>query len=254
MENQHALDWKQYAQAARNAAAEGAVLIKNDDQALPLAKDARVSVFGRIQFSYYKSGTGSGGMVNTRYVADILSSLKKEEGLLINPELEHIYQSWILEHPYDEGNGWGTEPWCQEEMPLSDEIVANAAASTDIALILIGRTAGEDRDASESEGSYLLTALERDMLKKVCAAFQKTVVLLNVGNIIDMKWVKEYAPSAVMYVWQGGMEGGNAVCDLLTGRVNPSGRLSDTIAESIVDYPSNQNFGCDEQIIYAEDI
>lgn len=254
MEVNHTLNWSQYAKTARAAAAEGAVLLKNDCNALPLTPNARISIFGRIQFSYYKSGTGSGGMVNTKYVMDILSALKQEKCLWINPELEEIYRTWIKDHPYDEGNGWGTEPWCQEEMPLTNEIVENAANVSDTAVMIIGRTAGEDRDASEDEGSYLLTALEKDMLAKVCKAFKKTVVLLNVGNIIDMKWVREYNPSAVMYVWQGGMEGGNGVADLLMGRVSPSGKLTDTIAENISDYPSNANFGDDNRLFYAEDI
>ena len=90
-----------------------------------------------------------------------------------------------------------------------------------------------DRDNVNEAGSYLLTAAERDMIAKVSRKFKRTAVILNVGNIIDMKWVEELQPSAVLYAWQGGQEGGNGVCDVLTGRVNPCGRLTDTIAECI---------------------
>ena len=94
--------------------------------------------------------------------------------------------------------GWAQEPWCQEEMPVTKELAEQAAAKSDIAVVIIGRTAGEDKDNSAAEGSYLLTAAEHQMLKEVCGAFKRVAVLLNVGNIIDMKWVKEYDPAAVL--------------------------------------------------------
>ena len=139
-------------------------------------------------------------------------------------------------------------------MPLDDELVEKTAQESDAAVFIIGRTAGEDQDNKNEEGSYLLTKEETQALTKVCAAFERTVVLLNVGNIIDMKWVKEVNPSAVLYVWQGGQEGGNAVLDVLTGAVDPSGKLADTIAENIGDYPSTENFGSETENIQAEDI
>ena len=251
--NKYKIDWKKYASLARQAAAEGVVLLKNEDHALPLQKNQKISVFGRIQFDYYKSGTGSGGLVNTRYVVGILDALK-EENLILNEELMKTYESWIRDHPFDFGHGWGQEPWSQNEMPLTDEIVEKAAAFSETAVVIIGRTAGEDRDAKAEKGSYLLTDVEEDMLSRVCKSFSRVIVLLNVGSIIDMKWVDCYQPSAVLYVWQGGMEGGHGVADVLTGRVNPCGKLSDTIAEDITDYPSTENFGGERGNFYAEDI
>lgn len=253
MGNRYVIDQKAYAETARKAAAEGAVLLKNDRNALPLQEGMKLAVFGRIQFDYYKSGTGSGGMINTKYVVGILDALK-EENLKIDQELEQIYKSWIGEHPYDYGSGWAQEPWSQQEMPLSPEIVERAAKINDAALVIIGRTAGEDRDAKNEAGSFYLSAEEEKMLAKVCAAFDRVIVVLNVGNIIDMKWVKAYDPQAVLYAWQGGMEGGHAVADVLMGRVNPCGKLADTIALSVEDYPSAPNFGgvCGNR--YAEDI
>lgn len=109
-------------------------------------------------------------------------------------------------------------------------------------------------DATLTEGSFLLTALEKDMLSKVRKAFEKVVVLLNVGGLIDMSFVNEYTPDSVLYVWQGGMTGGTGTADVLTGKVSPSGKLSDTIAYSVKDYPSDPYFGDRVRNFYSEDI
>lgn len=253
MDNRYILDHERYAALARCAAAEGCVLLKNEKQALPLKEGESVSVFGRIQFDYYKSGTGSGGLVNTRYVVGILDALK-EETLILNQKVEDTYRKWIENHPFDSGIGWAQEPWSQEEMPLTDELVKEAAARSDAAVVIIGRTAGEDQDACAEKGSYLLTDLEEEMLEKVCGTFSRTIVVLNVGSVIDMKWVEKYDPSAVLYVWQGGMEGGHGAADVLMGRVTPCGKLTDTIACDIRDYPSTKNFGGDAGDVYQEDV
>ena len=247
-------DWKEYANTARKAVAEGCVLLRNEGNALPIKSGENVSIFGRNQFNYYKSGTGSGGMVNTPYVVSILDALKEEKTITINEELLHIYEEWLIDHPFDEGKGWANEPWCQEEMELTWDVVKNAEGQSDMALVMIGRTAGEDKDNSATEGSYLLTATEEKMLDMVCKVFSRVAVILNVGNVIDMKFVEKYQPQAVMYVWQGGMEGGNGVADVLLGKASPSGHLTDTIAKDISDYPSTKNFGDEYKNIYEEDI
>jgi len=245
---------KELEEYSYRAALEGSVLLENKNEVLPLKKGDRVSVFGRIQREYYKSGTGSGGLVNVKYVTNIVDELKNSGEVLINEELLSVYEEWKKDNPFDYGNGWGQEPWCQKEMELSDELVKSAREFGDKAIIVIGRTAGEDKDNSASEGSYLLTPLEEEMIKKVSSAFDKTIVVLNVGAVIDMKWVKKYNISSVLYVWQGGMCGGKACADLLLGKATPSGKLSDTIAYDISDYPSTANFGAKEFNLYKEDI
>lgn len=247
------LDWKKYLETAAGAAAEGIVMLKNDNGALPLSKDEVVSVFGRIQLHYYKSGTGSGGMVNVSKVTGIVDGLL-ESGVKLNEELLNVYKKWDEENPYDLGDGWGNEPWSQVEMPLDEQLVADAAQKGSTAVVIIGRTAGEEMDATLTEGSFLLTALEKDMLSKVRKAFEKVVVLLNVGGLIDMSFVNEYAPDSVLYVWQGGMTGGTGTADVLTGKVSPSGKLPDTIAYSVKDYPSDPYFGDRVRNFYSEDI
>ncbi len=251
--NKYELDLNKYAALARQAAAEGCVLLENEGQALPLRDGERVAVFGRMAFHYYKSGLGSGGLVNTRYVMGILDALKECEGVHLDEKLMGIYEDWIKENPYDEGQGWGRVPWCQKEMEVTEEML-ECARSNDVSLVIIGRTAGEDQDNNAKAGSYCLTETEEDMIHRVCEVSERTVVVLNVGNIIDMSWVEKYRPQAVLYVWQGGQEGGNGVADVLTGKVCACGKLTDTIAADIKDYPSTENFGDPFKNYYKEDI
>lgn len=248
------LDWKEYIKTARQAVAEGNVLLRNEKKTLPLAKGSKVAIFGRIQFHYFKSGTGSGGLVNVDKVVGIYDALKESGHVIINEKLTEEYLNWEKENPIDEGLGWGKEPWSQAEMPLSDALVKEVAEKTEVALVVIGRTAGEDRDNKDQKGAYSLSEAEEEMLQKVRSNFKSMVVILNVGNIIDMSFVEEYQPEAVLYAWQGGMIGGYGTADVLTGAVNPSGCLVDTIAKSIKDYPSTKNFGTGKEDIYQEDI
>ena len=251
--NSYKLDLEKYAVLAREAVAEGCVLLENEGQALPLRDGERVAVFGRMAFHYYKSGLGSGGLVNTRYVVGILDALKECEGVYLDEKLMGIYEDWIMENPYDEGQGWGHVPWCQKEMDVTEEML-DCARRNDVSLVVIGRTAGEDQDNNAKAGSYCLTETEEDMIRRVCEVSERTVVVLNVGNIIDMSWVEKYRPQAVLYVWQGGQEGGNGVADVLTGNVCACGKLTDTIAADIKDYPSTENFGDPFKNYYKEDI
>lgn len=238
----------------RRVGAEGIVLLKNEKKTLPLAQGERVALFGRSQCEYVKSGTGSGGLVNVPYTTNIRQGLRESGHVMLNEELCQVYDSWLEEHPFDIGHGWATEPWSQVEMPLTEDIVDKAAAESRTALVFIGRTAGEDRDHANEPGSYLLAEEELRMLELVKERFDKVAVILNVGNIIDTAWAEDPRITAVLYVWQGGMEGGRAAADVLIGKVSPSGKLSDTIARSITEYPSHANFGDEVRNFYQEDI
>lgn len=248
------LDWNKYLDTAAKMVSEGIVMLKNNNNALPLDTDKEVAVFGRIQFHYYKSGTGSGGMVNVTKVVNILDGLI-DNGIKVNEKLLDTYRKWDKENPFDLGEGWGGEPWSQKEMPLDEGLVKETAKSCETAIVIIGRTAGEEQDNRLEAGSYLLSDDEIAMLTVVRENFKKVVLLLNVGNIIDMTDINRIAPDAVLYVWQGGMTGGKGTADVLTGKVSPSGKLPDTIAYKVSDYPSDANFGREEnRDIYAEDI
>lgn len=247
------------AECSRKAAAEGAVLLKNDDHVLPFVNGECVSVFGRIQFDFYRSGTGSGGAVNAPYTKNLVDGFRENQGLCINEELVSVYEAWREEHPADDGGGvWAGEPWNQADMDLTEDIVRAARKKSRKAVYVIGRTAGEDKDNTPQEGGYCLTAQEKQKLKLITAFFEKTVVLLNVANIIDMTWVEDDAYQghikAVLYCWQGGQIGGLAAADVLSGDVTPSGKLTDTIAREISDYPSDANFGGRKENVYQEDI
>ena len=249
----YTLDWNHYLHIAASAVSEGIVMLRNENAALPLRKDETVAVFGRIQLHYYKSGTGSGGMVNVAKVTGILDGLL-EAGVRVDQKLLDTYRTWEQSNPFDLGSGWGKEPWSQKEMPLTDELVAEAAENSETAIVIIGRTAGEEQDNHLADGSYLLTADEHQMLRLTRQHFKRVIVLLNVGNLIDMQFVDDYRPDAVLYVWQGGMTGGTGTARVLTGEVSPSGKLPDTVAFRIEDYPSHPNFGGKNGNIYAEDI
>ena len=239
---------------ARQAAAEGAVLLKNDN-VLPLKEGTTVSLFGRTYKDYFFVGYGSGGDVIRPYNIDIAQGIENCDKLNLNYTLHNIYMEWREKNPVSHGY-WAHWPLRYEEMPLTDEIVASARAESDTAIVTIGRSSGEDRDCDLANGSYYLDDEEIEMLDLVTAHFEKVIVILNVGNIIDMSWVKHYGKKigAVLYAWQGGMESGNAVADLLCGNVNPSGRLTDTIAKNYYDYPSSAQFGNKKNNEYTEDI
>lgn len=248
------LDWNKYLDTAAKMVSEGIVMLKNENNALPLDTGKEVAVFGRIQFHYYKSGTGSGGMVNVTKVVNILDGLI-DNGVKVNEKLLDTYRKWDRENPFDLGEGWGGEPWSQKEMPLDEGLVKETAKSCETAIVIIGRTAGEEQDNRLEAGSYLLSDDEIAMLTVVRENFKKVVLLLNVGNIIDMTDINRISPDAVLYVWQGGMTGGKGTADVLTGKVSPSGKLPDTIAYKASDYPSDANFGREKnRDIYAEDI
>ena len=160
------LDWNKYIEAAENVVSEGIILLKNDKNALPISREESTAVFGRIQLHYYKSGTGSGGMVNVSKVIGITDGLR-DAGVKVNEKLLGIYKKWDEENPFDLGEGWGSEPWSQKEMPLSDSVAEEAARESSSAVVIIGRTAGEEQDSKLEKGSYYLTDTETEMIKTV---------------------------------------------------------------------------------------
>jgi len=242
-------------QYARSAAAEGIVLLKNDNQALPLGQNGveTVAFFGITQIQTFLVGYGSGGDVKPPYRVTLADALSRNELVKADQELFDTYSKWAQANPLRAG-GWGNWPFYAPEMYLTTEQIQAAAKRTDVAVLMIGRAAGEDRECRLEAGSYYLTDAEKYLLKEITGAFKKTIVLLNVGNVIDMAWVKDYKIDALMYVWQGGMETGNAIMDVLTGKESPSGKLASAIANTYQDYPSASSFGNREFNNYVEDI
>ena len=250
----YTLDYDAYRQTAIDTIAEGQVLLKNDGYVLPIKKGTVVSVFGRMQFHYYKSGLGSGGMVNVKKVTGILDALEESKNVKVYEPLKKIYKLWDREHPLEVGCGWGADPWSQKEYDIEEEAVSDAAANSDMALVIIARTAGEDQDNVNKEGAFKLYDEELSTLKKVRKAFDRMVVVLNIGNIMDFGFIDEVKPDAVLIAWQGGMAGGYGTAKVLLGEVSPSGHLPVSVAYELEDYPSSGTFGKIEDLFYEEDI
>ena len=235
---------------ARRAAAEGMVLLKNENDTLPLKRGSRVAVFGKAQADYVKGGGGSGD-TTVAYVRSLAQGLriKQDEGKIeVFEPLERFYAENVRAQ-YDAG----ATPGKTREPILSGELVEQARAFTDTAIITICRFSGEDYDRTGQphDGDYFLSFDEEHMVRRVLAAFSRVIVVLNTGGMMDTLWFKEQ-PSigAALLAWQGGMEGGLAAADILVGDVCPSGHLTDTFATSFAAYPSSANFA--ESPLYVE--
>lgn len=241
---------------ARAMAADGIVLLKNEDKTLPITGQTRVAVFGRSAVNYFTVGYGSGGDVVSPYRRNLMEGLL-EHGVKVDGILASQYETWCSRprNVPDEGY-WAHWPMSNPEMPLKAEDVAAAALRCDMALVVIGRAAGESRENVLKPGSYYLTDQEKAMLDVVATYFHRVCLVMDCGNVIDMSWTRDYENklTAIVYAWQGGMESGTALADVLTGAVNPSGKLTDTIAVKYEDYPSSQSFGAMAFNAYTEDI
>ena len=240
---------------ARTAGAEGAILLKNDG-ILPYAPDHRIAVFGRCQHDWFYVGYGSGGDVNAPYRINLIEGMENA-GISFDRTLAEDYKKWssaFLNAPDD--GWWGHWPMSYEERKIPLSLVEEASRRNDSAIVVIGRAAGEDRENKLCKGSYFLTDREKHLLDIITSHFEKTVIIMNCGSIMDIGAITAYGDkiSAVLWVWQGGMESGNAVADILCGKESPSGKLTVTIAKRVEDYPSGANFGGKRYNKYQEDI
>ena len=231
---------------SREAAAEGMVLIENNG-ALPLKSEEKIAMFGCGQIRFVKGGEGSGD-VNTLYIRSLLEGMQIKE----SENKVQLYQPLIDSYTtFTAGNQ-------NDEMTLSAQVVSQAAEYASTALVTITRNSGEGWDRNSGRGDYLLSYSEEDMLQKVMAGgFDRVVIVLNIGGVIDTSWIAHYKPDAVLIAWQPGMEGGLAAADILCGDVNPSGKLADTFARSYDDYPSSQTWsesGENKFINHTDDI
>lgn len=225
------------------------MLLKNDGT-LPLGNQ-QFALFGRCQINTFYVGYGSGGDVKPPYKVSILEGLRAG-GANLDIQVVETYEHWTKNHIPDEGY-WGHWPMCYKEMPVKDEFIASAAKRNTTAVVVIGRAAGEDRENKIEKGSWFLTDTEDNLLALTRKYFKKVCVMINSGSIMDVTRIEKHKPDALMFVWQGGQETGNAVADVLLGKVSPSGKLTDTIA-AIEDYSSYKYFGNKKYNNYAEDI
>lgn len=260
---------------SKEAAKEGMVLLKNRGDILPLKKGTRVALFGKATFDYVKGGGGSGD-VTVAYIRNLYEGLKMQKDVVSIFEPLCDYYRKDVERQYAQGSvpGMTIEP----EVP--QELLDEAKAYADTAVISICRFSGEgwdrksivdtdNKNMGEGEldmavrsskifanGDFCLSAQEAAMVETVKKNFSKVVVVMNVGGMVDTSWfVREDAIGAVLMAWQGGMEGGLAAAELLAGKGNPSGKLSDTFAQTLEDYPSTGDFHESRDYVnYTEDI
>ncbi len=255
MEGLEALVIPEISAYARKMAEEGIVLLKNEKQTLPINNTDTVAVFGRCAIDYFSMGYGSGGDVVVPYKRNLMDGLYQNE-VKVYEKLADKYTSWCKDYSVQTEDTWGRWPLSYPEMPVEESLVMEAASSSDIALVVIGRSAGEDLDNKLEKGGFFLTDEEMNLLDMVTKHFERVAVIMNCGNVIDMSWTKYYGDciGAILYTWQGGMESGYALADVLTGKQSPSGALMSAIAREYSDYPSSENFGDAEVNNYIEDI
>lgn len=241
------------ANVSRMIAREGIILLENKDHTLPLGSEP-VAVFGRTQIDMIQGGTGS-ALCTSEYCVDILTGLENA-GVQVDQTLAAIYRNWCASHALSSFGVWGSGAHVNPEMHLSDEIVSNAADRTQKAIFVIGRTAGENDDVNVMDGDFKLSSEEKEAFELVCHYFSNVIVVINSGNLMDLRFLQRPTVKAVVLLNLPGMEGGNALGDVLSGHTTPSGKLTDTIAYDYMDYPSSKYFGKKGGIIqtYEEDI
>lgn len=272
----------EHAELSRRAAGEGMVLLKNEGGTLPLKRGTRVALFGKATVEYIKGGGGSGDVfcAYTRNIYDGFK-LKEDEGKVsvFKPTAE-FYKEYVkeagkriptraqIEKIWDRVNAMS---FCKEkddiiydtfasmhvaEAHMPDELIAEAAANADIAIITLSRFSAEGVDRKAIPGDYYLSDTEKSLIDRVTAAFPNTVIVLNSGAVVDCEYFAENEKvGAIIFGWQGGLEGGTATADIICGDVNPSGRLADTIPVSYDAYQNAQEFLTGfEHLDYFDDI
>ena len=239
-----------FAKKCRALIPEGITLLEHDG-ALPFHDGEKVALFGRGQYEYLKSGSGSGGSVPCAYVTNIIDELKAR--VAVDESVDESVRAHIAENPCNQGNGWYVPPY-QKSSVLEEEFVKAAAERNEKAMYVLNRAYGEEFDSKTEKGYWYLTDEEEQNIQVLSKYFKHLIVLINSGNLMDMSWVRKYGVGTVAYVWQGGQEGGVGTVDALMGDVPPSGRLADTIAKNIEDYPCADCFGDGVENIHKEDI
>ena len=265
---------REHIELSRRAASEGMVLLKNQGDLLPFHTGQKLAVFGKACVDYVKGGGGSGD-VTVAYTRNLM------EGLKIKEQEGKVEVFWPAARYYEkeirDQYAQGYCPGMTVEPEVPEELLTQAKAFTDTAIITICRYSGEGWDRKSiadkafaggdqslaqlsakifENGDFCLTEAEKKMVEKVKTAFPHVAVVLNVGGMLDTSWFKEDEKiSAVLLAWQGGIEGGLAAADILCGDVTPSGKLTDTFAGTLEDYPSSESFHESlDYVNYEEDV
>ena len=267
-----------HTQLSRRAATEGMVLLKNINGALPLKKGEKIALFGKATIEYIKGGGGSGD-VNVPYIRNIYEGFCEKDVSIYMPLVE-FYKDYVkresvniptqaqINATWDIVNAM---EFCTKrddmtydtfasmhvkEPAVPDELIESAANEADTAIITVSRFSAEGVDRRPQAGDWYLSDIEKDIIDKTSKLFKKVIVVINSGAAVDCEYFAENdAVGALLMSWQGGLEGGAAIADILCGDVNPSGKLADTIAKSYDYYPCKDDFWeCFDHVDYSEDI
>lgn len=241
-------DLKAHAQLIREGAAEGMVLLKNEGNILPINPQQKVALLGHTSYGLYAGGSGSGD-VNKPYTIDLVEGLTKA-GIAIDDTMSTVYRKFreyaLLEQEAEMGmfSSNGFFPRHRMSEPLMGwNTYVNAASRTDVAIVTIGRSSGEGADREFAD--FKMNPDELELLQQTAKAFhqagKKVIVILNVGAAVQTSVIEKYA-DAILLTWQPGMEAGNSIADVLTGKSYPSGKLTMTIPVNLKDMPSTANF------------
>ena len=265
---------KEHIEISRKAAKEGMVLIKNENNTLPLSRGKKVALFGKATIDYVKGGGGSGD-VTVPYVTNLAEGLKAlERQVSLFEDSVFFYEDYV-NNLYKEGK----QPGLIAEPEVPADLLNKAKAFTDTAIVSFSRYSGEgwDRKADNDDGrkhkdvvqelvdvtdslfergDFYLSKAEEALVKTVSESFAHTIIVLNIGGMFDVSWIKDNDKiDSALIAWQGGMEGGLAAAELLCGIGNPSGKLADTFAGNLGDYPGTAHFhDSDDYVEYEEDI
>ena len=229
------LNYEEHDKIARQAAEEGIVLLKNDN-VLPLPHGSVLNLFGSGVTNFRISAAGA-GRINPRFSRTLREAVRETTDFSLNPELDEFYQ----------------EP--TDDVP-SEEVFKRAKEMSDTGIFILTRGSGENVDNRPVQGEYYLSDEEEALLAAINSHFEKTIVVLNTGYPVSLKWMKKYHISGLIYAGLAGQAGPEALCAILDGRVNPSGKLTDTWAWDYYDIPASVNFynpGAEEPPILADD-
>ncbi len=273
---------KEHALISRKAACEGMVLLKNENNALPLSFGEKVALFGKATIEYIKGGGGSGD-VNTAYIKNIYDGFcekERENKVSVFMPLVEFYKDYVKKERVNVltesqiGKIWdvvNNMEFCKKrddmtyntfaamhvkEPSVPDELIKEAAENSETSIFTISRFSAEGVDRRPQGGDYYLSDTEKDLIDKLCRSFKKVIIVINSGAVIDCEYFAENNKiGGVLFGWQGGFEGGCAVADILCGDENPSGKLADTITKSYDAYPDKDEFNEDFAFVhYTNDI
>ncbi len=239
-------DLQAHAQVARQAAGESMVLLRNENATLPLKGTEKVALYGISAVDFVAGGTGSGD-VNKAYVVNMVDAMKAA-GFTLDKGLVDYYDAYIAYDKAQVALTGTTFSWFSRrklaEIAVPAAAIENGARANDLAVVVLGRNAGEGADRRQVD-DFELTTVERELLRDVSTAYhaagKKVVVVLNIGGVIETASWKNLA-DAIILPWSPGQEGANAVADVLTGKVNPSGKLPMSFPVNFMDHPSSANF------------